>query len=316
MSLSILRYQREKFTQSVEKFALPVHIVRAAELATPVKFEQRSLSGVAPPSGYVTAIPSQSKGEIFSASKIKTYAECPSKYFLRYILGLPDPASVPHPVLEDEESDEMLSGELRGIIVHEVMQKIDGIDLTPNGIRAEVEKQVVLHMKEEISQSSPAVDEITSVINAIVTSECWKEVSRGQNAKTEFTITTALGGDFLTGTIDRVYQDANGIWNVLDFKTDTITHGTFASRIEEYAEQLKFYAFLVHRFFSVSHVRATLMFTSMVNRPFVETYSVAALEGLKQEIGLAIIKIKNREFSPRENPCEHCPMLPRGCPRY
>jgi ATP-dependent helicase/nuclease subunit A len=316
VSLSILKYQRGEFTQSDERFTLPVHLVRPAKLPAPPKFEQLSRSGEKLPSSYVGVIPSQSKGEIFSASKIKTYAECPSKYYLRYVLGLPDPVNVRRSILEDEESDEMLSGELRGIIVHEIMQRIDGIDLTPDSIRTEVEKRLVHFATEEGWKNSRALEEITGEIEAVIASECWKEVSRGRNAKTEFTITTAFGGDLLTGTIDRVYQDANGIWNVLDFKTDTVTVENLASRVKEYVPQLKFYALLVHRFFGVAPVRATILFTSMVNQPFAETYSIAALEGMEQEIDRVISRIKNREFSPKENPCEHCPLIPRGCPKY
>ena len=316
VSLTILKHQRGEFTQSVERFTLPVHLVRPGNLPEPPKFEQQSMSAEIFPSGYVGAIPSQSKGEIFSASKIKTYSECPSKYYLRYVLGLQDQAAVRRSADEDEESDEKVSGEARGIIVHEIMQRIVGIDHTPDGVHAEVEKLVFPLLKTEGSRTASVIDEISRVINTILASECWREVSRGRNAKTEFTITTALGSDFLTGTIDRMYQDENGIWSVLDFKTDAITSDTtLADRVQEYMMQLRFYALLAHRFSGLAPVRGTLLFTSMVDRPFVETYSAVALEGIEGEIASIITKIKNRAFAPVQNPCMHCHFLPQGCPR-
>jgi ATP-dependent helicase/nuclease subunit A len=315
VSLSILRHRDGEFVQSVESYTLPVHIIRAAGLPETSKFQHVRLTGSGLPPSYAAPIPSQPRGEIFSASKIRTYSICPSKYYLRYVLGLPDPVSFSHRGLEDEDGDEIMSGELRGTIVHEVMQKIDTIGDSANDIRVEVEKQLALHGAVRVHESSAAVEEIVRVVNNVITSECWKEVSRGQNAKTEFIITTAFGHDFLTGTIDRVYLDGDRIWNVLDFKTDNVASESLPGRIKEYEAQLKFYALLVHRFFSVSPVRASLLFASLVDTPFAEIYSSEALESFEHEIAQIISKIRNQEFAPKENPCASCLFLPTGCPR-
>ena len=205
----------------------------------------------------------------------------------------------------------MISGELLGTIVHSVMERIDSVGNGEDSIRSEVER-VLLSLG--VPNRSNLTGEIIRVVQNVIGSAFWTEVVAGQNAKTEFTITTTLGDDYLTGTIDRVYQDQNGIWNVLDFKTDAIKGIVPEDLLHEYTSQLKFYALLVHKFLSTNPVRASLLFTSLVGKPITELYSSDELGTFEQEVSAIISKIKSGAFHSDKGPCSGCPFLPVGCP--
>lgn len=312
--LPILRQRNGEYTQSFEQYVLPVHIVRPPDLPPTEAFKQEQQISPTQPKSFIAPILSRPQGEIFSASKIRTYLGCPSRYFLRYVLGLRDQGSPAYSRAdEDEESERTISGELLGTIVHSVMEKIDSAGDSEDRIRSEVER-VVLSLG--VRNKSNMTGEITRVVRGVTGSDFWMEVLKGQNTKTEYTITATLGDDYLTGTIDRVYQDQNGVWNVLDFKTDAIKGVVPEGLMYEYSSQLKFYALLVHKFFSTSSVRASLLFTSSVDKPISEIYASPELELFEQEVSTIISKIKNGDFHSDQSPCAGCPFLPKGCPAH
>ncbi len=312
VSLPILRQQNGEYTQSIEQYRLPVYIVRPKDLPSVETFRREQQTSTSQPKSLIAPVSSRPQGEIFSASKIRTYLGCPSRYFLRYVLGLPDQGAATYRRAdEEEESERAISGQLLGTIVHSVMEKIDSMGDGENRIRSEAERVM---MSLGVRNRSTMTGEIVRVVQSVIGSDFWKEVVTGQNTRTEFAITATLGDDYLTGTIDRVYKDRNGVWNVLDFKTDAIEGAIPGGLLHEYQAQLKFYALLIHKFFSTSPVRASLLFTSSVDKPISETHTTSGLELFEQEVSAIISKIKNGDFQSVQGTCTGCPFLPKGCP--
>src|SRR5207244_3191369 len=65
--------------------------------------------------------PSESTGR-YSPSQLLTYLECPTKYYLRYQLGLPEDARLPY-FNEADIQAENVQGSLFGQIIHAVLEK-------------------------------------------------------------------------------------------------------------------------------------------------------------------------------------------------
>ncbi|MCB0298226.1 MAG: PD-(D/E)XK nuclease family protein, partial [Calditrichaeota bacterium] len=61
--------------------------------------------------------------------------------------------------------------------------------------------------------------------------------------------TMRLGGDYLTGTLDRIYRTAEGHWEVADYKTNNIRAAQVAEAGEKYMMQMKSYAMLMAQLF-------------------------------------------------------------------
>jgi hypothetical protein len=180
------------------------------------------------------------------------------------------------------------------------------------GVSREIRNQLV---SEELKEVPPGeVEAIERMIQGVVGSEFWREVSSGHDARTEFAITAAFGTDYLTGTIDRLYRDREGLWNLIDFKTDAVGPELLEQRVKSYEFQVGFYAYLLHRLVSASRVRATVWFASWVARPFHSVLHGPDFGRIESEIEEIIARIRDKEFQPPATPCPGCPFLPSGCP--
>ena len=124
---------------------------------------------------------------------------------------------------------------------------------------------------------------------------------------------STLGEDFLTGTLDRVYRDADGRWNVLDYKTDAISKINLKQKIDQYTPQVKFYALLVQKFFSAENVRAKLLFTAVLENPISLEFSRDEMLKFEAELASIIAKIRATKFATDGLPCSGCPFAPEGC---
>jgi len=58
-----------------------------------------------------------------------------------------------------------------------------------------------------------------------------------------------LEDNFLTGTIDRMFKNKNGLWEVVDYKTNRINSDQIASAAKSYKIQIEVYALLLSSIF-------------------------------------------------------------------
>jgi ATP-dependent exoDNAse (exonuclease V) beta subunit len=223
----------------------------------------------------------------------------------------PSPEAHPYP---EETEDREYPGELRGRMFHSVMQRIDILGRDPEALRREVKRNLGTEWTEEEGRVAALVEEVLNDVERVLDSDLWQEAGNGMDARTEYTISCALGEDTLSGTMDRVYLDAAGVWHVLDYKTDRVDAESLPVRADSYWPQLMFYALLVHRFFSAPRVSATLLFTSAVDRPVRRVFDAEELARIEEEIAGVISSIKKGDFTARRPPCPVCPMAPNGCP--
>jgi RecB family exonuclease len=254
-----------------------------------------------------------SRGEIFSATRIKTFRECPAAYYLRYVLGFPSEGTGTAREGDDEMRDREFPAEIRGRVFHAVMQSIDRVAAGGGRIEDEVGKALTVETSVDAPHAGSVIAEIAATVRAVLATPFWKEVAAGTEMRTEYTISCTLGDDFLSGTMDRVYRDESGAWHILDYKTDRVDATTVAQRADAYWPQLKFYALLLQKFFATPSVTATLWFTSRVEHPVTRVFAVSDLELFESEIRALVGRIKAGDFSPARVPCDACPFQPEGC---
>jgi RecB family exonuclease len=193
------------------------------------------------------------------------------------------------------------------------MQHIDAIRNDRDGVVSELKKFIARDSYSILVEPSIELGKLTQVVLGVMQSKFWKEVKKGTDVKTEFTIMTSFGDDFLTGTIDRLYRDGSGVWNILDYKTDSVTEDSVQEKTLAYESQLKFYALLVGKYFSVDEVQANLLFTSALDSPVQHRYSRRELRSFENELLSTLQKIHSGEFRREGRACNGCPFLPAGC---
>ena len=312
-TMGVLAEVKGDFVLREEPHLLMLHVVRAGTAEPGRVFEAPRRATVGIPAVYTASIPAQWKGEIFSATRIKTYRECPAHYYLRYILGMPPVSGMFTRGDDDERLDRDYPAELRGRLFHAIMENIDRLDTSGPELETGIRRALVLECPIDDVRAPALIAETAAAVRSVTRSSFWREVLSGQDTRTEFTVSSVLGTDYLSGTMDRVYRDKTGMWNVLDYKTDKVDASNVVARAEGYWPQLQFYALLTYRFFGAPQVRATLLFTSLVDAPLRQEYEAAALLAFESEIQETIIKIKKGVFTPSKVPCPVCPLQPDGC---
>jgi hypothetical protein len=213
------------------------------------------------------------------------------------------------------EADELVDAEfppdVRGRIFHAAMESADRLALPD--LRPMIHRLLALEVSPHTPHFAQLVEEVGGMVIGVLSSSFWREVAAGAAARTEFTISAVLGDDFLSGTMDRVYRASDGVWHVLDYKTDRVDARTVAERAEEYWPQLEFYALLVHLFFQSVPVVGELLFTAMPDRVLRRDFSAQGLAEARQEVATVISHIKSGKFPPKLTSCPRCPFA-SACP--
>ena len=261
----------------------------------------------------VSPLLSASRGEIFSASRIRTYVECPAKYFFRYVLGVPSGSGPFVPGTGEEFSDSDYPAELRGRVFHAVMEKAGELTLDEASLEAEVGRAVSNEAPFTAAGYPSLIGDVSALVRGVLLSDSWKLVAAGTEVRTEFSISAALGPDFITGTIDRLYRGPDGLWTVLDYKTDTVSAAQIDARAEAYWPQLEFYALMVRRLCEADSVRIRLLFAHHPESDLQRVLGPDELLRQEDHVARTIERIKTGEFLPSHPPCQGCPMYPGRC---
>jgi len=301
------------FVPGENQHALPVDIVTAKDqIPAPGAHSQLSQRNGKMDTLLIAPLQGQTKGEFFSATQIKTFLECPAKYYLKYVLGLPEKSGAPYHFDENEEPNDRILGELEGSLTHAVLQGLLRADATEDDVRARTRQLVRSTGGIEESQREKIVDAIVRNVWSFRQSAFGSSVLASQEVKTEFSISTVFGEDFLTGTIDRLYKDGKGRWCIVDYKTDRVTAAAMNEKAAAYKPQLAFYALLVKKLFNQESVPSSLVFLRFPDVPIHYTFSSNELDDFYKEVGLVIGRIRARDF--RQNPemCPNCPFEENG----
>ncbi len=291
--------------RSVEVLRIPVrtggHLIEEAALPGPDQS-----ADMPRPEFFLRAPVGISSGEFFSATHIRTYDECPAKYFLKYRLGIPEQHAVAPRFDPDEDANDHLRGNIEGTITHAVLQRLTGSSISESSIRALIRSQLESSSGLAETNMERAETVVFTSIQAFLQTSFGKEVLGSSEGKAEFTLSTMFGKSYLTGTIDRLWKTPDGTWSIVDYKTDTVVSAELEAYSARYVPQLEVYAFLVSRYFRQPSVRATLLFLKHPNIPVHLHFDGAKLLEIERRIGKTISNIRSGSFVRREEKCATC----------
>jgi hypothetical protein len=104
----------------------------------------------------------------------------------------------------------------------------------------------------------------------------------------------------------------DGMWNIIDYKTDLVSTAEHKARAALYKPQLAVYAVLVHKLFNQKSVRASLLFLKHPNKPIHFVFSHDEILLFESDISSTIVKIKQRAFHRTLQQCETCSFQQNG----
>lgn len=190
----------------------------------------------------------------FSVTSLMSYARCPRYYYLRYILGVPERKPV-RVQAGSGGAGAPLSGTQRGNIVHRVVEQIkDPRMLSELVEHAAAMEGVVLDNR----QKSGLEEVITAYLNSEFFSRVRLEQGRGKIFQ-EHDFIIPAGDFYVNGLVDHVYLGEGGI-EIVDFKSNWITHDQVTQVGAGYDVQLRLYAWAMAREFGLPVISSQAYF--------------------------------------------------------
>jgi ATP-dependent helicase/nuclease subunit A len=155
----------------------------------------------------------------------------------------------------DEGGDSRPAGALDplglGTLVHAV---VDELAAGKDDSRSEIESLVRKHAGIHLPNVGDGLDEATNLISGLTHTPRWASVRRASCIHSELEFLLAWppegaepGGPFIQGFIDCLYQDSDGQWRLLDYKTNRVSPETLSAVVEGYEMQMLAYALAVER---------------------------------------------------------------------
>jgi ATP-dependent exoDNAse (exonuclease V) beta subunit len=253
--------------------------------------------------------------ERFSATQLLTYDQCPTKYFLSYGLGIPEEPKLAYDTQPDELS-ERVRGALAGQVIHAMLERVNEfafngeIDFEKFDERySELSVSIGISEHEERSKDyrGRAIEDIYNFIR----SDFGKFVLSCRPFFTELPVQSQLDHqNSLYGIIDRLFQESDGSWHLLDYKTDARRRN---AKQDQYAFQLGYYASLIKKLYpEAKQIKSTIYYTqlSVMDQKVydldsfneVESSFLSIIEGIRTDEKIPELKLLERKLSH----CEDC----------
>ncbi len=284
-----------------------LRITTAEELSHVPPLTAQSGGGRITPRALLSGLEGSRREEFFSATQLKTYLECPAKFYIKNVLGLPEPERRPHKFDENAEPRDMITGDTVGSLTHDVLQHLTPDLPAPAELAETIRRRVYATAAIPPGERGEMITTVASHVEKFCSSRIGREILASSEYFTEYTLTTLLGDDFLTGTIDRLYRrTSDGKWAILDYKTDRVTTSTLQERGTSYKTQMAVYALLVSRYFNQENVDAVIIFLHHPEHPVHFSFPVEGVAETEREILDAIAEVKARQFSQNPTACPNC----------
>jgi ATP-dependent helicase/nuclease subunit A len=230
-----------------------------------------------------------------SVSQALDYLECPARYRLIHIIGMPDDGGEPP---DDVEEPGFAAADL-GHLVHDLLADVDfSRDVGPQ-IRALISDIPDALLKAQARQ----------ILERFIESRWCDELRASRHIIKEMPFEIALDGRVLAGRMDALYRSRDG-WTILDYKTGR------AETRERYELQVGIYAYATQRLIGEPPSRAALLILSSGDEWIQDTSDGSTAQLAAGRISEVAAAIDAGRFDPNPGKaCEWCAFSSR-CGRH
>lgn len=266
-------------------------------------------------------LPAHASGEIYSATQFMVYSQCPTKYYLKYRLGIPEELSAAY-ATDGHDSDD---GTTFARTFRHVMREID---------RA-LDPETGMLLRDATTGAAPGLDplvrnalamepiapgdhehfaaRLAATVERLFTAAPARALIAppGARARTAYELLAPLGSETVMGQMDRVVEAADGTLSAVQFKTRRVEAGAITAAADDYRPQLRIYAWLLARLREQQRsVTCTVIFTEHPDHPQSFTFPRFEAMRIEETIGSAIDDIRAITYSGRRD----LPMRTPHCP--
>ncbi|MGE3801406.1 MAG: 3'-5' exonuclease, partial [Candidatus Kapaibacterium sp.] len=312
-----------------------IHVRRSLIELEQYRPEGEGEAGFHPEYLQIGEIPARARGEIYSATQFLTYSQCPTKYYLRYRLGIPEEIAAAWEENPDESDSE--DGTIFARLFREVARRItdstrsrastdsesadatDGAEEVYSTVEDIVERLLSLEPMDEATLTRLREQLITTVSNLLSSEEGRKRIfpegSTSEGAKElRMPLGTRPNREFIVGVMDRLVTAEDGTLSFTQFKTLRLRDRDPETIAESYLPQIRLYAWLISKLNPKQRsITGTILFTEALNRPEDFTFSRFDLARTEEEIVATIEDIRALSYSGRRQlplTTAHCSLCP------
>ncbi len=236
---------------------------------------------------HLQPIDDQPRGVTFSATQLLTFQSDPQAYFLRYHQGFFESDYEFLTSFADPDSLSLLKGK----IVHKILE--NGL---PSHKTAILERLEAAFFQYEIFDPADQQDfrrEITDLLLPFIQTQFAQNIFAAAESRAEISLTMRLGEDFLTGTLDRIFKNADGAWEVVDYKTNNVqTESEIKKAGEKYLIQMQAYALLMAQLYPEQPEFRVSLYFLKPQQTFARDYSRKNIRQIREKFTGLITQIK------------------------
>ncbi len=249
----------------------------------------------------ISSITDTISGDTISATKFSLFSQCPLRYYYHFELGVRTGDKKLTDEVKNKTGGKILNGTVKGKIIHSLLEEKTALENIITRVKI---KSAELNLL--VQEETRLVKEIYEDLSKYYASETFKEITEAENYNNEFELYVKEGDYYLYGRIDKVIFYNDKI-KILDYKTDDILPAEIKKRGDQYLSQLKFYAYILSRFFVDTQIfELQVVF---IKNPEVKVQfrlNKLDIKQMKDEIGKMIEALKTWTFIKNTDYCPGC----------
>ncbi len=269
---------RSEIAYAEGKFTTTVRIIRTAEAPRAGRAPSRGeklLAGAESPADFVRGVvksagragppaligpvPTSAGRVEIAVTGLNDFAHCPMLYRWAHELRIPEQMCQPNGEGGSETpSKHGLDAATLGTLLHRCMELLDfDRPQSSQGLLDQAASEMGL---QEHIDTSRLASELDEMLERFRTNELYDSIRRAGAIFRELDFVIQLGAASIRGQIDALYQDRDGRWHVVDYKSDRVGRHELADHAERYRLQLMLYAAAAARHFGAPPVEARVYF--------------------------------------------------------
>ncbi len=231
---------------------------------------------------FLQAVTDSPQGEIFSATQIMKHDKNPEEYKMRYHYGFfPDDYEIPVKFAGDE--DRAL---LFGKVAHKYFEEYPEFNLNKFFNDLEIADPI---LRSQISA------EIINFQMLVKKSVYLESILKAKEYRNELSVMMIIGEDYLSGTIDRIFLNSEGLWEVVDYKTNKIQESELNRTFSEYKIQIEVYALLLSNIYPDQPYYPVSFYFTKLDKVKTHNFTSEELENIMHNIRVKINEMKKHD---------------------
>ena len=286
---------------------LPLPVQREAEIAVAEKLESSLVQ--------IGEVPARARGEIYSATQFLVYTQCPTRYYLRYRLGIPETIQSAYSIDEEEADSEDGS-----TIARMFRLSVSNIDALQNEeeLAGMLDEVLLLEAIEEGARMKVR-ERVLELLTPLITRDDLGALIglRQEEISTSLELRAPVpydgAAEYLLGVLDRVFPGKDGV-RYVQFKTLRLRERDAEAIAESYRPQMRLYAWLLSELYPDQRAfTGMILFADQPDSSYEFTFSRFDLLRAAEEFRAIIEDIRSISYSARRDlplATDHCQICP------